>query len=123
MSDISKANIATIHQHHHFSNTNHHVHFLTVEDVTKLKKPPIFGSAFGIVCSMISVLCFSFNSVIVKLLNSSYQIPGIQVLVSRYDKIFDLFLDNLKFYNNILYTDRLYRLFCVPLLCYIDVHH
>ena len=40
--------------------------------------------AFGIVCALISVLCFSFNSVIVKLLKTNYGIPGIQVLVTRY---------------------------------------
>lgn len=39
--------------------------------------------AFGILCALISVLCFSFNSVIVKLLKSNYGIPGIQVLVIR----------------------------------------
>lgn len=39
--------------------------------------------AFGIVCALISVLCFSFNSVIVKLLKTNYGIPGIQVLVTR----------------------------------------
>ncbi|KAH9515862.1 hypothetical protein DERF_006636 [Dermatophagoides farinae] len=80
--------IATI-QNHHLNNHNHHhnVHSITVEDdkklVSKFKKPPIFGSAFGITCAMVSVLCFSFCSVIAKLLNSSYQIPGIQVLVLR----------------------------------------
>lgn len=40
--------------------------------------------AFGILCALISVLCFSFNSVIVKLLKSNYGFPGIQVLVIRY---------------------------------------
>lgn len=39
--------------------------------------------AFGILCAFISVLCFSFNSVIVKLLKFNYGIPGIQVLVTR----------------------------------------
>lgn len=39
--------------------------------------------AFGIICALVSVLCFSFNSVIVKLLKFNYGIPGIQVLVTR----------------------------------------
>ena len=39
--------------------------------------------AFGIMCALISVLCFSFNSVIVKLLKFNYGLPGIQVLVTR----------------------------------------
>ena len=48
------------------------------------KKPLVdYIPAFGIICSLISVLCFSFNSVIVKLLKHHYGIPAIEVLVVR----------------------------------------
>lgn len=39
--------------------------------------------ALGIICSLISVICFSFNSVIVKLLKTNYGYSGVQVLMVR----------------------------------------
>ena len=66
-----------------------------VEPESELKKRSFINflianiPAFGILCAMISVLCFSFNSVIVKLLKYNYGISGIQVLVSRFGLSFN----------------------------------